>query len=149
MQDTLLACIEGLGRLRDADALRPYLRGVAWRRLVRTRERAQRLNSDGDLEAVVSAAFDEDRYDRRCRCQTLTACIAGVSDPNRIALQLYYLQGYRSREIAEHLGVPHATVRSRLRRGLVELQRLLPVAACASRPAWGTREDCPAAAYSD
>ncbi len=127
MQDTLLACIEGLARLRDVDAFRPYLRGVAWRRLVRTRELSQRLAPEADVDDVTAVGFDEDRYDRQRRSWMLTRAIAAVSASNRRALELYYMEGYRSREIADRLGIPHPTVRSRLRRGLVELQRLLPV----------------------
>jgi RNA polymerase sigma-70 factor (ECF subfamily) len=46
-----------------------------------------------------------------------------VQEPYRAALSLYYLEDYSYQEIADILEVPLGTVRSRISRGLAQLQR--------------------------
>ncbi len=43
----------------------------------------------------------------------------------RLALDLFYIQGYKQREIADLLGIPIGTVKSRIERGLKKLKVLL------------------------
>ena len=43
----------------------------------------------------------------------------------RLILILHYSQGYKTREIAKMLGLPHGTVTSRLKRGRDKLEKLL------------------------
>jgi len=51
--------------------------------------------------------------------------LAKLSDEQRIAIVLRYYGGYRAAEIADIAGIPAATVRSHLRRGLAALKKEL------------------------
>ncbi len=53
------------------------------------------------------------------------AAMAGLSDAQRIALTLHYLDGLSVAEIAEVQDVPIGTVKSRLHHGRAELKRRL------------------------
>jgi RNA polymerase sigma-70 factor (ECF subfamily) len=67
------------------------------------------------------AAISPDRLDRQ---SILTAL--GKIDPNfQSAIALFYLEDYSYPEIAEVLGIPLGTVKSRISRGIAQLQGLL------------------------
>jgi len=51
--------------------------------------------------------------------------LAKLSDEQRVAVVLRYYGGYRAAEIADIAGIPAATVRSHLRRGLAALKKEL------------------------
>ena len=51
--------------------------------------------------------------------------LAKLTDEQRIAVVLRYYGGYRAAEIADIAGIPAATVRSHLRRGLAALRKEL------------------------
>ena len=51
--------------------------------------------------------------------------VARLPEKLRTVVHLYYAEGYRTEEIAAMLGVPAATVRTRLRRARIKLKDLL------------------------
>src|SRR5436190_20176043 len=51
--------------------------------------------------------------------------VGQVQEPYRAALSLFYLEDYSYKEIAEILEIPLGTVRSRISRGLAQLQRAI------------------------
>src|SRR5206468_7694693 len=52
-------------------------------------------------------------------------CLGQVQEPYRAALSLFYLEDYSYKEIADILEVPLGTVRSRISRGMAQLQELI------------------------
>lgn len=55
----------------------------------------------------------------------LWAAVAELPPKLRTVIHLYYAEGYSTEELAAMLGVPAATVRTRLRRGRERLRKLL------------------------
>jgi RNA polymerase sigma-70 factor (ECF subfamily) len=53
------------------------------------------------------------------------ASLAKLPDEQRLAIQGVYYQGNTFAEVADVMGVPTGTVKSRVRLGLAKLQRLL------------------------
>jgi RNA polymerase sigma-70 factor (ECF subfamily) len=85
----------------------------------------------------------------------LVECVTELEEPFRTTLLLRYFDGLLPKAVAERLGVPEATVRSRLRRGLERLRLRLDQDHDNDRSAWmasmamlgaGLRESTPAAA---
>jgi RNA polymerase sigma-70 factor (ECF subfamily) len=58
--------------------------------------------------------------------QELMAALAQVSDVQRQAVVLAYFGGRTYREVAEELGIPEGTAKTRLRDGLSKLRKVLP-----------------------
>jgi RNA polymerase sigma-70 factor (ECF subfamily) len=112
-QDTWLAVLRGLGRLRDPSLFGPWALRIAGRRaadwigrraLVRTR-----MVDAGDApEAAVPGPSADDRVTR------LRAAFRTLAAPDRLLLTLYYVDGYSVAEAAIILEVPTGTVKSRL-----------------------------------
>jgi RNA polymerase sigma-70 factor, ECF subfamily len=58
--------------------------------------------------------------------EELMAALAHVSDVQREAVVLAYFGGRTYREVAEELGIPEGTAKTRLRDGLSKLRKVLP-----------------------
>ncbi len=101
---------------------------VVWqaRDHARARVRLQRRETVG-YEAATDVATSDDPTDRL----DLEAAIGKLSEPLRLALELYYFVGLTSSEVGRALGVPAATVRFRL---MIARHRLRPLLCDSSAP---------------
>lgn len=89
------------------------------RRRLEAREEAAALRPEPSADEVSDATWL-----RILRCQVRSA-IASLSVPQREALELAYFAGLSHREVAETLGIPLGTAKSRLRDGLIRLRSSL------------------------
>lgn len=124
-QATLLACIEARDRIRNESAFRHYVYGVAWRTLVRSGRHADQLTATEPDTLLSTQPDPEHLYEAKVRFVGVHAALTELSAANRETLELYYLGELRSREVAERLNIPHATVRSRLVRILAQLRSVM------------------------
>jgi len=123
-QEVWLRVLRGIGRLRDGTKLRAWLFGIA-RRVLMDRLRAQyaappasdvdpadiaAADTTGTADADLTAMHDE---------------LARLPAIEREVLTLFYLRELALTEIAEVLGVPAGTVKSRLFRARQMLRREL------------------------
>ena len=122
-----------LGAWRTAAAFDPargtastWLLTLVHRRAVDVVRREQRRRTDPLDEAPVAAAeaTDEDAWLRERR-REVQAALARLSPDQRQALELAYYGGLSQSELAERLGVPLGTVKSRMFAALARLRDLL------------------------
>ncbi len=85
-----------------------------------TAGKATRLMKEHGVEAREYASVDELFDDER-----LTEALRAIHPPNRTALVLAYVYGYKAREIAELTATTIGTVLARLHRGRKQLERAL------------------------
>jgi RNA polymerase sigma-70 factor, ECF subfamily len=126
LQDTFIAAWDGAPRFRGDGEVPAWLWGIAVRRLVsRLRKRAGyqpapalRANDNHDISA-------EERVLLRLENVDVGTALARISPELRVVLQLTVLDGLTTREAAMLLGIPRATVKSRLQRARATMRQEL------------------------
>jgi RNA polymerase sigma-70 factor (ECF subfamily) len=106
---------------------------IAHRRAV-DRVRSAQASTDRDLRlaaASTSPAYDEvaEEVENRLDREFVTRALDSLTDVQREAVQLAYFGGYTHREVAELLGIPLGTVKTRVRDGLIRLRDVMGVGA--------------------
>jgi RNA polymerase sigma factor (sigma-70 family) len=121
-------------QLRDASKVKTWLFTILHREFLESRRRQTRFPhfeldaAEAELPTVSPAAIS--RLDTAQVLDTL----AHVDEIYQAPVALFYLQDYSYNEIAEILDVPLGTVKSRLSRGIGQLQQLLARDIAAGQP---------------
>ncbi len=92
------------------------------------RGRFGRSQSDVDLDTVAPLLAAPDEWDdllSEIQASAVRAALRALPEEQRVAIELAYFEGLTHVEIAERLGIPLGTVKSRLRLGLQKLHDLL------------------------
>ena len=127
-QDTFVALWRRPGAFDpDRGTLQGFLVGVARNKAidsVRREESRKRAREAliAEQDPTSSAGSVTEEIDER---QRMTAALSQLSAAQREALVLAYYGGRTYREVAEELGIPEGTAKTRLRDGLAKLRDLL------------------------
>ena len=112
-------------QLRDISKIKSWLFTTLHRAFLRIRRKETRFphheisETDAELPQVPPARADE-----MDSAQVLEA-LAHVDEVYQVPVTLFYLEDCAYKEIAETLGVPLGTVKSRIARGIAQLHKLL------------------------
>jgi RNA polymerase sigma factor (sigma-70 family) len=125
VQEAFVAAWAGLPRLEDPAAFPGWLRGIV-------RHQALRVVRQKHLEAVPLAMADavaaeapepEGRIERDRRAGAVLGAIAGLPEPLREVVTLFYVHECSQQDIATFLGLPVTTVNNRLHEARTQLKR--------------------------
>ena len=118
-QDVFLRLLEEESRDWDGEYLKAWLLRTALNRCVDIqRFRLRRPVLPLDQVPEIARPVDSEAAE-------LWEAVARLPEGERTAVHLHYAEGYRTEEIAAMLGIPAATVRTRLRRARMRLKDLL------------------------
>jgi RNA polymerase sigma-70 factor, ECF subfamily len=123
-QEAFLACYRKLGGFRRQAAFTTWLHRVALNICYDALRKRAREEPHRDDPEVEPAPVD-DPADASATAVDVRRALLEVPEDFRAALVLHDVQGFRYEEIAEAIGVPVGTVKSRLHRGRVALARAL------------------------
>jgi RNA polymerase sigma-70 factor (ECF subfamily) len=130
-QEILLKAFRGLSRFRGVSTLKTWTYRICINhcrtRLGRRRPPAQSLQSEDGTERELAdpGRTPEETALAREAGRRLAAALPEVDGPFREAIVLRDLEGLSYQEIADVLGVPIGTVRSRIARGREQLRLVL------------------------
>jgi RNA polymerase sigma factor (sigma-70 family) len=128
VQETFLACVQGKERFNGHSSFRTYMFVAARRILQRACERLARDPAAVDL-GVTSiqdvAPSPSSVLARRSQERRLLEALRSLPIDDQLAIELYYWENLTGPELAQVLGVPEPTARSRIRRALSRLKRNL------------------------
>lgn len=125
VQDIWLRVLQGIGRLQDVGKFRPWLFGIAHRRLMdelRGRYAAPQTESDAVFDELADEAIDPDR---ELLAGELDRGLSRLPAGERDVLSLFYLEELSLADVAQALAVPVGTVKSRLFRARQLLRQQL------------------------
>ena len=88
------------------------------------REQRRRAETLDQREEPVTESAEDDAWLRFER-ERVQAALAQLPDPQREAIELAYYGGFSQSELAERLGQPIGTIKSRMFSGLARLRELL------------------------
>jgi RNA polymerase sigma-70 factor (ECF subfamily) len=133
-QEVLLEVWRSAARYRaDRGGVLPWVLTIAHRRAV---DRVRSAQAAADREQRVAAAsrtpvFDEvaEQVEGRLEREQVRRCLRALTELQREALALAYYRGYTYPQVAEVLGAPLGTVKTRMRDGLIRLRDCLGVGA--------------------
>lgn len=128
--EALRRALEGQARLREGEALRPWLLGIARHVALDARRRRKRdrrhvsdgPDSEGEVDAMVERLVDpgpspDERAAKAQRGRQIAAAMQGLTEEQREAMMLFHVEGQDYKQIAKALGVPMGTVATWLSRG--------------------------------
>ena len=125
-QEIFLAAYESLHTLRDFAKFKAWLTGIvlnrcrSWRR---SQTRQVETVPIADKDSGVLEGVSTDALRQQQLCQELWEEVNALSNVNREVITMHYYSGYSYHEIAEALGVPASTVRSRLQEARQQLRK--------------------------
>jgi RNA polymerase sigma factor (sigma-70 family) len=128
VQNTFLRLLQVQHELREASRFRPFLLGIARNELLRHLEK--RAGPRGRIDpltvsiAQLATSLGQ-RVDRSRERQRLLAALQQLPLELQLTIEFFYWQELSGRELAEALGVPEGTVRSRLRLARTRLREEL------------------------
>jgi RNA polymerase sigma-70 factor (ECF subfamily) len=126
LQDVWLHAFRGIRTLRDGSRLAPWLYTIARRTAMNHLRRDYALREESSPETLADEV--DDVPDERLRLESAELVHFGLGKlglPGREVLTLYFLEDLSIGEMAELLGVPAGTVKSRLFKARRDLRRIL------------------------
>ena len=126
-QEAFVRAYRALHRFRAGSAFRPWLlRIVMNQALTMAKGRTRRAAAAERLgrQQAFSYSIDETVIDRE-RARQMAAALQALREQERAIIYLRYFLSLSERELAEYLGCPPGTVKSRLHRALEKLRRIV------------------------
>ena len=119
VQDALLSAWQGIGSLRDPQAFPAWFRSHVTRSAMRQAKKRGRARV---VELDVDTAAPGDALDRAFAVRELDRAFERLSTDDRTLLTLRHLWDLPGAEIAQHLGIPEGTVKSRVHAAMQRLR---------------------------
>lgn len=124
-QQTFLVWANKNHQLEDRSKAKTWLFTILHRDFLNTRRRLERFKFVEVDQAQEELPHVREETSSRIDAGKVLEALAHVDDAFRAPLALFYLEDISYKEISEILGVPIGTVKSRLSRGIDQLQQLM------------------------
>lgn len=119
MSEAILKCWSEIGKLKKEKYFKTWLTRIlinCCNDIIRKNSHTIYVDSYETIESMESDFESIDKND-------INECIESLSDNSRLIMTLYYMQGFKIREIAQMLNLNQNTVKTRLSRARKEFKR--------------------------
>ncbi len=117
IQETTLKCWEKLGQLRNEDYFETWLTRILINQCKNILDEKKKCICVDELPEVIH----EDKYD----ILEWKEILSKLNVKYGIVLELYYVDGYSTKEIAKILHITEMNVRTRMKRGREQLEKIV------------------------
>jgi RNA polymerase sigma-70 factor (ECF subfamily) len=126
-QETFVRLWRSLDQFRGDSSLSTWLHSIAFNLVLETRRKRRPTTCRWDEMDPEGAAPDSviEEVVARAQGDRVRQALGRLDDEYRDAIVLYYLQGLSINEVADVLGVPAGTVKSRLTRARERLRKIM------------------------
>jgi len=123
-QDVFLKVYRNLSTLDKPNSFLYWLRKIVYNEaMMRLRARSRRVTTHQlEVESPEMISWDIQQYTNAQRCNSVMEALKDLSEDSRLLIELRYLGGYNSKEIAKLLGMKPGTVRYRLHKAIKSLK---------------------------
>lgn len=133
VQQTLISCMRNRDKILDSGAFRMYLFKIARSRLFdhlrAARRRAGHINDDFEQVSVAQTGISNTSLIGRVNAATqIREALQRLPIELQVVVELHYWEEQSTAEMAEEVGVPQGTIKSRLRRARNLLEKDLGAA---------------------
>ena len=111
--------------LRDRTKVKSWLFTILYREFLNIRKRAARFPHFELSDAIEDLPTISPEVVSTLDSARVLEFLGEIQEPYRAAVTLFYLEDYSYKEIANILEIPIGTVRSRISRGIAQLQRAI------------------------
>lgn len=118
-QDTFLKAYSSLNTLKDTSKFKAWINRILVNKCNDFFRRNKRVTA---MENIETEGFFEEVYDENI---DLLRALSSLKEESRTVLTLRYFQDLPIKEIAEVVGCPEGTVKSRISNGLKDLRKLM------------------------
>ncbi len=139
VQETFLRWAERGHQLSDTSKVKSWLFTTLYRESAAKARRALRFPHDSLESAELLLPEVPPDAPVRADGSLIVQALGQLHEAFRAPIALFYLEDYSYPEIAEILGIPLGTVKSRISRGVAHLQRMLSIPPPPSRTAPASR----------
>ncbi|MGB1274598.1 MAG: RNA polymerase sigma factor [Nannocystaceae bacterium] len=125
LQRTFIGCLEGVVRFREDASFRTWMFAVA-HNVLRTWFREKRRDACVDFETVSVAelgAGPSTAFAQHREHKLLLEALRRIPFESQVVLELYYWEQLEAKDVSVIMQMPIGTVRSRIRKAKLELQR--------------------------
>lgn len=117
IQETVLKCWQKLGQVKNNDYFETWLVRILINQckdILRGRKKVVYV------EKIPEIAHEDDYFTNEWK-----EILSSLNEKSRVVMELYYVDGFSTKEIAEMLHITDMNVRSRMARGRKELRQIL------------------------
>ncbi|MCR9173443.1 MAG: sigma-70 family RNA polymerase sigma factor [bacterium] len=124
LQETFIKVFSNLEKFSGSGSFEGWVRRIAVNSAIRHYQNSQRRIDDGDMEYSPDAETYADAIDH-LSAEEIMHQINRLPDGYRIVFNMYAIEGYSHKEIAEHLNISESASRSQLTRARAALMEMV------------------------
>lgn len=120
-QETLIKAYLSIGQYREQQKFSAWLSRIAYHTFLDHRRNAREADALPETAAIAGTERADDAY----KYQELYQALNALPEKERVAILLFYIQGYSVREISQIVGSSEEAVKKQLSRGREHLKQII------------------------